>query len=246
MPTKGDLINLAYSKGRISGITSQPTPEDITLALDTLENMAAMFEGLNICTGYNFEDEPDINSLHNLERKYRGPYISNLAFWILTNFGKQPMQALVLEQQRDYSFLSASTAKTRQVAYPVRHPRGSGNTLRYNRYQRFYRTQPEAPNSCATNDMFIDDIDDFTEHFDSYLNDGETIDSYTIESDNGLAILSDSLTTPDIDYRIRADGNSDNRSNSLLQVTIVATTSSGRVTTRIVDFALFEVTTRIP
>ncbi len=241
MLTKGDLINMAYSKGRISGLTAQPTPEDITLGLEVLENMAALFEGYNICTGYNFEDDPDVNSITNLERKFQGPYISNLAFWILTNFGKTPMPALEREQQRDYSFLSANTAKVDQVPYPRRMARGSGNTLRYNRYQRFYRQQPEAPNECATHTMFIGDIDDFTEHFDAYLKDGETISSHTITSDNGLTILSDTLTSPDVDYQIKAVGNNNNQSNSLLQVVIKATTSLGRQETRVVNFTLNEV-----
>ena len=241
MLTKGDLINMAYARGRISGLTSQPTPEDINLGLEVLENMAAIFEGYNICTGYNFEDEPDVNSLTNLERKHQGPYISNLAFWILTNFGKTPMPALEREQQRDYSFLSADTAKVAQVPYPRRMARGSGNTLRYNRYQRFYRQQPDAPNECATHTMFIGDIDDFTEHFDSYLKDGETISSHTLTSDNGLTILSDTLTSPDVDYQVKAVGNNNNQSNSLLQVVIKATTSLGRQTTRVVNFTLLEV-----
>ena len=34
MSTKIDIINGAYSRGVISGLTSQPTNEDVALALD--------------------------------------------------------------------------------------------------------------------------------------------------------------------------------------------------------------------
>ena len=241
MHTKGDLINRAYSKGRISGLTAQPTPEDMLLALDVLEDMAEQWAGNNICTGYNFEDDPDVNSPTNLERKHRGAYISNLAFWLLIDFGKDPKQALVLEQQKDLSFISANTATVQQIPYPNRMARGGGNTLRYNRYQRFYRDQPASPTSCATQTMFITNIDNFVEHFDAYLGASETISSYTIKADNWLVIVSDSLSSPDISYEIRADGNGDNQSNAQLQVIITVTTSIGRVETRVINFTLKEV-----
>jgi hypothetical protein len=65
--TKVDLISGAYSKLRISGLTVQPTPEDLELALTRLENTMAEIEGArNICLGYNFEDQPDPNSVSNI------------------------------------------------------------------------------------------------------------------------------------------------------------------------------------
>ena len=58
MTTKIELINQAYSLIRISGITLDPSGEDISLALDRLETMAAEFYGRNIKTDYNFEEKP--------------------------------------------------------------------------------------------------------------------------------------------------------------------------------------------
>ena len=64
MTTKADRINSAYSKLRISGLTVDPSPEDLSLALMTFENMMSELEmGRNICMDYNFEVDPDPNSI---------------------------------------------------------------------------------------------------------------------------------------------------------------------------------------
>jgi hypothetical protein len=237
MSLKGDLINGAYSKARISGLTKQPTEEDTELALGVLEDMMAEFFGRNIDVDYAFEDTPDVNTPHNVERKYWNAIKANLAGWLLADFGKEPTESLARQINGGYSFLSSSTALQKQTNYPGRQPTGSGNE-RWNRYQRFYRRAAELPLSAETNHMLIDDIDDFVEHFDAYLKTGETVSSYTIAADTGLTIVSDSLTSPDIDYQIQADGSNSELSSESLQVKIVATTSLGRQETRIITFDL--------
>jgi hypothetical protein len=89
--------------------------------------------------------------------------------------------------------------------------------------------------------MAIGDIQDFTEHFDAYLTAGEDITSYTLEAETGLTVLSDSLSTPDVNYRIRADGANNETESNVLKVVIVATTTTGRVTTRQIIFDLTKV-----
>lgn len=238
---KGDLINSAFSRMRISGLTVQPSPEDLELALDRLEDMAAEWEGANICTGYNFEDDPDVNSLHNMERKHWQAYKTNLAVRMFPDFGKgmQPDPTLLREASTAYSVLASNTAQVRPSQYPARMPRGSGSSRIWNRWRRYYYPLDNAPISCATNKMFIGDTNDFVEHYDAYLEDSETVASYTIEADTGLTIDSDSLTSPDISYRITATGGTDGISGRY-QVKIVATTSGNRVTTRVIDFELSE------
>jgi hypothetical protein len=237
MTTKVDLINGAYSKARISGLTKSPTPDDLDLALVVLEDMMEEYFGRNIDVDYFFEDSPDSNTPHNVERKYWNAIKALLAGRLLADFGKDPNDSLARQINSGFSFLSSSTAPVKQTSYPSRQPTGAGNG-RWNRYQRFYRTAAEAPLSATTNHMLIDDIDDFVEHFDAYLRDGETVSSYTIEADTGLTIVSSSLTSPDIDYQIQADGTSSETSSEFLQVKIVATTSLGRQETRIINFDL--------
>lgn len=236
--TKGDILNRALSALRISGITVDPSPEDLELALSKLENMAAEFAGRNICTGYAFEDEPDPNAPHNMDRKFWHSYDVNLAVRLMPDYGKGtiPDVALIRQASAGISFLSSATAKIKQIQYPDRMPRGSGSSAGL-RWEKFFRKQNEAPNACVTKTMYIGDINDFVEHFDSYLKTGEDISAYTIETDTGLTINSDSLATPDVSYNVTAVGNSSD-SPSLSRVKIVATTSDGRVETRVINFRL--------
>ena len=230
MTTKAEIIQAAYYRMRISGLTVDPSPEDMNLALHRLENMAASWDALNIKTGYKFEDAPLSTTRHNVPRKWWNAYETNLAVWLLADFGKQPMPTLLMEQKTSFSALSAQTAQMNQTPYPSRHPRGSGN-------RRYYTTDAVAPNIPSTNTMYLGDINDFVEHFDAYLQFGETVSSYTITAEDGLTIVSDSLTTPDVSYQISAD--SDATVNTA-KVTIVATTSDARVETRIINFKLVD------
>ena len=221
---------------RISGLTKQPGGDDITLALNRLENMAAEWEEANICTGYAFEDTPDTGTPHNVSRPYWSAYESNLAMRLLADFGKQPSQGLAMEARGTFSRLSSSTARPTEVQYPVRQPVGSGNSLRQNRFQRFYYPQASAPNECATNTMLVGEVNIFTEHFDSILRNLETVSSYTISSDypSKLTISADSLTSPDITYTATA------AEDGVFVVTIKATTSLGRIFIRKVNFVVSE------
>lgn len=239
MTTKAHLINGAYSMIKISGITVDPSAEDLTLALTRLEDMAAEFKGRNINTGYNFEETPAIGSLHNLERKYRYAYKINLAVRLIPDFGKQPTPVLLAQQQASFSFLSSDTAITKRVDYPSRMPRGESNTHRSLPWTRFFAPATDAPASAETITMFIDDIDSFSESFVAYLNAAETISSYIITADTGLTITTSANATPLITYTIQADGLSGSGGSiALLQVKIVVTTSDGRIETRIINFQL--------
>jgi len=238
--TKADLINGAYSLLRISGITVDPSAEDLTLALERLEDMAAEFDGRNIITDYNFEENPATGSLHNLERKHQFGYKANLAVRLLPDFGKQPNPILLSQQQSSFSFLTANTAPYREISYPNRMPRGQANTRRSLMWSRFYTKEAQAPLAGETITMYIDDVKAFSESFVAYLDAAETISSFTIEADTGLTITTSTNATPLITYTIQADGLSSGSSVGLLQVKIVATTSAGRIETRIINFQLLQ------
>ena len=240
MTTKAHLINGAYSLMRISGITIDPSAEDLTLALTRLEDMAAEFEGRNIITDYNFEETPATGSLHNLERKFWYAYKINLAIRLLPDFGKEATPVLTTQQQAAYSFLAANTAPFREVRYSPRMPRGSSNNRRSLRWSQFYVPDDRAPLAGGTITMYIDDIKAFSESFVAYLDTGETISSYTIEAETGLTITTDANATPLITYTIKADGLSSGGSVGLLRVKIVVTTSAGRIETRIINFSLLD------
>lgn len=231
---KGDFINAAYSRARISGLTVQPSSEDLELALDKLEDMAAMWAGpgVNINSGYAFEDSPDPNTPHNVPRAYWSAYKANLALLLLTDFGKIPLPTLVAEAKATLSSLQSATAVVKKVPYSPRQPIGAGNTLRYGRWNRFYSPQVTAPNSAKTVYMTTGDINNFVEHFDSFLTTSEDVVGYVLTADSGLTVLSESLVTPDVNFQIEATS----AISAVLQVKIVVTTTLGRVETRVINF----------
>lgn len=231
--TKNDIIVGAYSQLRISGLTRQPTPEDLETAIERLEDMAAGFN-LTMPIGYNFEDVPDPNSDSGVPRGLAQCFKANLAMRLIPDFNKEVSPVLFGQANQGLSMMASLSAMQRlqQVQYPNRQAIGSGN-YRCARWARFYRRGGNLPVNSANRSMFIGDIDDFTEHFDAYLKDGETIASYSIVADAGLIISNDVNASPDITYTVQAGTPSGSDSTNILQITIIVTTSDGRVETRI-------------
>jgi hypothetical protein len=203
---KGDFINAAYSRMRISGLTRNPSPADTEVALERLENLASEWNSIGICAGYSFEETPDPSTPHNVPREYWNAFETSLAARLLSDFGKQPNDALLREQRTSFARLTASTAETRETQYPSRQPVGNGNRL-WGRYRRYYRPEEEAPISCETIKMRVGEINDFVENFSDYLALSEDVSTVTVTAENtNIVVVSSALTTPEVDYRIRADG----------------------------------------
>lgn len=238
MTTKINVINCAYSQMRISGLTVDPTPEDVEVALDRLESMMAeLFEVRNVDLGYNFELQPDPNSDTMVPLAFKQMMETNLAIRLIPDFNKAVPQALLSQAAQSLSgAVSWSAAqKILQVQYPTRHPRGSGST-RYNRVRRFFNPTIGTSHEAGTNNILIGDIQDYAESFTAYLDtaNGETISSYVITADPKLSIVSDSQNASIINYRIKALDNP--TYGAFQQVKITATTSTGRVETRVIGF----------
>ena len=239
MTLKSDIINGAYSRIRISGLTVQASPEDIELAIDRLEDFAHELSAINICIGYNFENEPDINSESGVDRKFKALLETNLAVRVLSDFGKEIPLPLGLLASSTLSSAASITAseKLREVQYPNRMPLGSGNQRAG--YCRTYRPpDPLPPNECDTKEMDIGEVNDYTADFSAYLL-GEEISSYVITADTGLNIETDSNDDPVISYRIKAVSNTTD--GSWQQVKIQITTSTGRVEIRVINFNISQV-----
>ena len=235
--TKGDIINQAYSKLRISGKTKIPDASDIELAIGELELIANEIESRNLCTGFNFEEEPDPASKHGLDRKYVAHYAAILAARLMPDFGKgsAPDPLMIQRASVAWSTIASLSMVVKTASYPSRMPIGSGNRRCYFEYSDFYVPEATPPTSSESKYMAVGEIDDFTENFDSYLGDGEDVASYTITADTGLTIVSDSLATPVVSYRIQADS-----AVTLATVVIVITTSTGRIKSRTINFSVAE------
>lgn len=242
MRLKSDIINGAYSRMRISGLTVQPSAEDNDLALRRLEQMAALFFKKNICVGYKFEETPDAASLSGVPVWAMDGFELCLADRLLADFGKTPPDPIKWEQnvRGAFSTLTSETAPRRQTQYPNRMPRGKFSRVRWGWYNRFYHPEITPDPGCDTTKMLVGDIEDYIESFAAYLNDGEIISSFTTEIDTGLTLVSSSIssTEDEIEYRIQADET--DSSGQYRSLSIQITTDAGRVKKRIINFSVTE------
>ena len=248
--TKNDIIIDAYSMLRISGLTVNPTPEDLEVAINRLEDMAAEWQGRNLQANYQFEPTPDPSTDSGINPAYKRAFSNGLALNLVPDFNKQVPIQLIQNAKASMSSLSGMIAKDRinGIAYPQRQPVGAGNLNYGTRWAKFYREQNAYVNTANSNRIFVGDIEDYEENFESYLDldTFETISSFSIEVDSGLTLISSDYKDDDLTslvYRIQADSNqtrigANNASQS--QVTIIITTSMSRVHTRRVLFAVYD------
>lgn len=188
--TKVELIISAYKWLRISGLTSQPDAEEVTDALDILESMMSDFNSRNICSSYVFEDDPLPNTDSRLERQYNIAVETSLAIRMAPFFGKSVPKELGIQAKQSLSNWSARSARVNPIRAPRRMPRGSGNTFRFSNWVRFNNEEPNAPISCATKQLKVDEINGFTVDLNQYLIGDETISSFTTEVTSGIELLS--------------------------------------------------------
>lgn len=234
--TKGDIIKDAYSRIRISGLTAQEVPEETELALNRLEEfMFELQENNNVVLGYNFKDEPDPSDPSGVAMNHKAMMSSNLALRVIDDFGKvaTPRLEAIASTTLQSSIGYSQKQRLNEVAYPNRQARGSGNTLRSYRWNRFNRTPQPAPTNA--NYIFVGDINDYKESFQDYLQLNQTITSYTITPDPRLRLISDSEGDGIISYRVQGLS-AGSTQPEFQQIKIEITTSSGRVETRLVNF----------
>ncbi len=237
---KVDFINGAYSQLRISGLTVNPNSFDLATGLNRLENMMRLFCSRNLCTGYNFTENPNLNDYTNVDSVFNLMIESNLAVKLCPDFGKEIPASLKMQADAALSAGSgvSGLAILQPIPYPQRMARGSGTTQKFSTWANFFRTPPPPPESCTTHQLYIDDINDYQENWTEYLDAGESIASFTIVADEGLLLISSSLTSPIIYYRVQ--GISQQTSGLWQQIKIKVTTSAGRVNTRLINFSVIK------
>lgn len=240
---KVDIIKDAYSQLRISGITVDPTPNELELSLTRLEDMAAQWQSQDIDVGYYFEQEPDPNSDSGIQPAFKLAFSQNLATFLIPDFNKQVPQKLEMLAIGSFNNMlgRVSLATLNQVQPPNRMPVGSGNTKSWNRWFRFYRSKNVSFNSTQNKRLFIGDVDVYSFSFDSYLIDNEYIQSFDIQVDSGLELIDSSIDDDlnTITIKIKASS-SNSELNSSSQVTCIITTNEDRVSTRKLYFSLIQ------
>lgn len=230
--TKGDIVADALSKMKISGITAPPEAEDTQLLVQRLEGLLYEIQERGLCLDFNFTDDPDPADFHGMEFYAFQPISSILAFRTVQDFGLEPSLSLISQARAGNTVISARSArdKLRQVDYPSRHPRGSGNTQRYIRWRTFYPEITRAIQDCDLIRLDVDEVNDFTELYADYLEKNEELSSVLIEVSEALEVVTSTVNSDRVDYRLRALSPEQSFTTERLQFT--ATTSTGRIDIR--------------
>lgn len=231
---KADFINDAYSQLRISGITVDPTPSDLSLALDRLEDIAAELFSRNMDAGYMFEEVPDINSNVGVSRQYKQAYVTLLALRLIPDFNIAIPQHLQMAASAAVGALAANQINVREMVYPNRQPLGSGNLRRWTPVRRYYPGDVRGPAEDSTHKLFVGDTNDYTVDLSSDFVLGETITTFTLQTSSALQLDSSSNTDQTITYRVTALAAKTDKA------ILTVTTSTGRVLTREIWFELIE------
>lgn len=237
MTTKIQLIDRAYSKLKISGITVNPTADDVSLAIAELETMADEWQNTrNICLFYNFEDMPDPATESGIPRRYENGVQTNLAMRLAPEFGKQVPQELFMQASQSLDAISGQAMREiiSPPLYPRRQPVGEANSLRFNRWRRYYDVAKGSPENCDTQIMVEHDTADYTVNYRETLNDGATIASYTIEVSDGLRLIDTVKTDTEITISVEA------RKCGAQRAQITTTSTDGLKDNRTVYFTVVE------
>ena len=232
--SKVELVQKAYEILRISGLTTRAVPEEISIGIDELEGMMNEFEARNVCSSYVFEDDPQENTDANVELAYQKAVEYNLAARLATYFGKEPTAGMVKTAIASLSTWTAASGRVNQMKYPNRQAKGSGNTFRFSNRERYYRQASNAPISCETNYLKVDEINNFSYDFNQYLEGSETISSFTTDVSNGLDLLSSAIQGTKIVMSVKGV------KTGLQSILVTITTSTGRVNPQTINFQVSE------
>lgn len=240
MSTKATTINGAYGQLRISGLTVNPSPSDLVLALNTLEQMMAeYYNSWNLNISYVFEEIPNLNTLTGVELCYQAMMELNLACRLIPPFNKEVPQALIVLASVSLSNAIGRVAQSnmRPIQASRRMPVGSGNTLRMPYNNRYTVPVPVPPVAPETNYILQGEQFDYYEDFSTFLGTA-TIASYEIVCDPLLTIVTSANADPRITYTIAAPTQPPSSFGPLQIVKITVTDSLGRVDIRLIYFGV--------
>lgn len=195
--TKGEIVNAAFRKATISGITTQPTGDELSGAMETLEDMMRQLESHNACLPYNYEDEPCLSSESGIPQQWYHAVQSRLAVLLCSDFGLQPSQTLAGQARAAWTNMIGKLTKPSHIGQTRRMPRGSGNTFRAPLWVRYYQSETKAPINCDTIKIKVGETYPFEINFDGVLSDGEVIQSFSIAENTGGVTISQSQITED-------------------------------------------------
>lgn len=235
MITKNDIALAAFNELRISGLTTTPSPEEITSAITRLDNMVLGWQSKGLCLSYVRSEgfgsiDPNQGSGLNDVNAYA--VILNLAKTLAPSYGKSLHLNTIAEARSSYLGLFSPNIEQRET--DPYQPTGSGRSFGYgydDRF-RFQGQETNAPENCDTIDIKVGEIDFYPVDFNLYLSkvEGDTIDSYVVDDGQGVSILSDAVADGVI--TLQAEG----LTVGYAPIKVTVTTSSGRVNPETISF----------
>lgn len=205
MATKGEIVNYAYSLLKINGLTTDPNPRMITLAVQTMDIMVSSWKNKGLCLGYSssagFGDvQPSQDT--GLSDSDNYAVALKLAASLATHFGKALPQSLLGEAKAAFDGLFSPEAPLRQNSPFI--PRGVGNTNDYYR-PRYFSVGSIEDSDCSVQDIKLDVIDNYISSWDDTLDETTTISSFTITASDGLEVSDSAIQGNDreVFYKIK-------------------------------------------
>lgn len=140
--TKSDIVASALNKLAVTGFDYEIDPEELKAGVVALEYLMADWDARGIKIGYRFAADPETANISDPcglpDIGYRA-VVYQLAIDLADTYGKQVTQSIAAGANSAMTSLLSAIQFIPEMQYPNRMPRGSGNTLRWNRWNRFYR-----------------------------------------------------------------------------------------------------------
>tara|TARA_R110000850_G_scaffold130329_2_gene250882 strand:+ start:429 stop:1148 length:720 start_codon:yes stop_codon:yes gene_type:complete len=192
MPTKNDLVIGAYQLIRISGLTSQAIPEEITIGVQVSDDLAGELSA-TLDTGYIQPVEygaSDPNDYSGLTAQTAGPFKKLLAMELVDFFGKQVPISLKMNADKGLRSLEQLLVNVLPLQNPGTLPMGSGNEWSNNGY-KFY---PEPIGDDGADYHYKTDIFPFYKDWSQWLSGAATLASVEYEFNGGIVLSAKSIT----------------------------------------------------
>lgn len=226
--SKGSLVSGTYALMRISGLTKQSTPEDITAALQVADDYSQELKESGLDLGWQYPNEyglsdPDDNS--GITPAMAGPFKKLLFIELCSFFGKEPPIAVVKTAADGMRILEQLLVDVPDAQNPSTLPIGSGNEEDY-RDRTFYG-EPPINNDALY--VFVDDILNYSHDFSDWLVDA-TLTSVAWDSQgNGVSIGTDTFD----DTIARAELTFNQVGGYFVTITATKTGSTDRITVKV-------------
>jgi len=192
MITKGDLVNGALALMRISGLTRQPTPEDLQTGLEVADDYAAELSVMlpipYIQPATYGQSDPSDNS--GLTPQMAGAFKKLLVGQLLGFYGKEIPPSVGITATQGLKALEHLLVDVPLAQNPSTLPVGSGNE--YNVFGRKFYS--EAGDNNGASYVFQDDVWNYTRDFSEWLVDATLVSVDWTVSKSGIVIASESFT----------------------------------------------------